>query len=83
VAEVVSPGDENHKRDYKAKRKQYQERGIPEYWLLNPETETIEVLELKDGQYVEFGRFQGTASIQSPSFNTLPFTAQQVFSVGR
>ncbi|NJO39899.1 MAG: Uma2 family endonuclease [Cyanobacteria bacterium CRU_2_1] len=79
VVEVVSPGSDNHRRDYTAKRMQYQERGIPEYWLLNPEPETIEVLELKDGQYVEFSRSQGTALIQSPSFKTLPFTAQQVF----
>lgn len=83
VAEVVSPGDDNHQRDYEAKREQYQERGIPEYWLLNPETETIEVLELKDGQYVEFGRFQGATLIQSPNFKILTFTAEQVFAGGR
>lgn len=83
VAEVVSPGDDNHQRDYEAKRKQYQQRGIPEYWLLNPETETIEVLELKDGQYVEFGRFQGATLIQSPNFKTLTFTAEQVFAGDR
>lgn len=82
VAEVVSPGDDNHQRDYEAKRQQYQERGIPEYWLLNPETETIEILELKEGQYVEFGRFQGATPIQSPTFKTLTFTAEQVFAGG-
>lgn len=59
VAEVVSPRDENHQRDYEAKREQYQQRSIPEYWLLNPETQMIEVLELKGGQYVDFGSFQG------------------------
>jgi Uma2 family endonuclease len=83
VVEIVSPGNENHRRDYTAKRQQYQERGIPEYWLLNPQTETIEVLELQDGQYVQFGAFQGATSIQSPSFQTLPFTAEQIFTAGR
>lgn len=82
VVEVVSPGDENYHRDYTAKRKQYQERGIPEYWLLNPETETIEILELKDGLYVEFGKFQGTRPIQSPTFKAFTFTANQVFAAG-
>lgn len=82
VAEVVSPGDDNRRRDYESKREQYQKRGIPEYWLLNPETETIKVLELKDSRYVEFGMFQGTALIQSPTFKTLNFTAEQVFSAG-
>lgn len=80
VAEVVSPGDDNYQRDYEDKRKQYQERGIPEYWLLNPETGTVEVLELKDGEYVEFGKFQGTTLVQSPSFEAISFTAEQVFA---
>ena len=79
VAEVVSPGDANHQRDYAAKREQYQQRGIPECWLLNPETETIEILKLKDGHYIESGQFQGSTPIQSPTFHTLPFTAEQVF----
>lgn len=83
VAEVVSPGDGNRQRDYEAKRQQYQQRGIPEYWLLNPQTETIEVLALKDDQYVEFGTFRGTTLIESPNFKALPFTAQQIFAAGR
>jgi len=83
VAEVVSPGDDNYKRDYEAKRKQYQKRGIPEYWLLNPETETIEVLELKDGQYVPFGVFTGDEPVQSPTFKDLKLTANQVFAAGQ
>ncbi len=82
VAEVVSPGDASYQRDYAAKREQYQQRGIPEYWLLNPETETIVILELHDGQYVESGQFSGSTLIQSPVFQILPFTAAQVFAAG-
>jgi Uma2 family endonuclease len=82
VAEVVSPGDENHQRDYEAKRKQYQQRGIPEYWLLNPETETIEVLDLKDSQY-QAKRFRGDDWVESPTFGTLNLTANQIFAAGR
>jgi Uma2 family endonuclease len=83
VAEVVSPGDANHRRDYEAKRIQYQNRGIPEYWLLNPETETIEVLELKNGQYMRSGLFQGDTLMQSPNLKTLTFTAAQIFTAGK
>ncbi|MDX2228011.1 MAG: Uma2 family endonuclease [Leptolyngbyaceae cyanobacterium bins.349] len=83
VAEVVSPGDASRQRDYAAKREQYQQRGIPEYWLLNPATEIITILALKDGQYVESGQFQGSTPIQSPTFPTLPFTAEQVFAAGK
>lgn len=83
VAEVVSPGDASHRRDYEAKRKQYEERGIPEYWLLNPKTQKIEVLELQGDRYVEFETFQGAALIQSPTLKTLTFTAEQIFAAGR
>ena len=34
IAEVVSPGDANRKRDYERKCEQYQELGVLEYWLL-------------------------------------------------
>jgi Uma2 family endonuclease len=37
VVEVVSPGKKDRDRDYIAKRQQYAERGIPEYWLIDPE----------------------------------------------
>lgn len=83
VAEVVSPGKDNRQRDDTAKRQQYQERGIPESWLLNPKTETVEVLALQDGHDVAFGTFHGATLLQSPSFQTLTFTAAQVFEAGR
>lgn len=34
VVEVVSPGQENHRRDYREQRNQYEWRGIPEYWIV-------------------------------------------------
>ena len=37
VVEVVSPGDENIKRDCEEKRQQYEAREIPKYWLIIPE----------------------------------------------
>jgi Uma2 family endonuclease len=79
VAEVVSPGDANHRRDYEAKRQQYQERGIPEYWLINPEQKTVTVLHLVDGQYVEFGVFRQGDRVSSASLGELNFTCDQFF----
>ncbi len=81
VAEVVSPGDENQERDYTDKREQYQNRGIPEYWLINPEYQAITVLELRNGKYAEIGCFQGNNRINSPTFPSLSLTAQQIFAM--
>lgn len=83
IVEVVSPGDDNQERDYTAKREQYQKRGIPEYWLINPEDRTIKVLELRDGKYVEVGTFRGNNVMQFSQFKTLELTVEQILTGGR
>lgn len=44
VVEVVIPGELQRERNYIAKRIQYQDCGIPEYWIVVPETQNILVL---------------------------------------
>lgn len=56
VVEVVSPDDPE--RDTRAKRLDYAEAGIPEYWIVNPIDETITVLRLEGEQYDEHGVFR-------------------------
>ena len=53
VVEVVSPGQENIDRDYRFKRSQYESRGIPEYWIVDPMLEQITVLTWVRGLYEE------------------------------
>lgn len=82
VIEAVSPGLSNRERDYIDKRKQYQDRGIPEYWLIDPARSTVTVLELRDGIYRELGVFRGEDLIQSSVIQELNLTAQQLLQVG-
>ena len=56
VVEIVSPDD--RERDTKVKRADYAEAGIPEYWIVDPEDETITVLRLEGDQYAEHGVFR-------------------------
>ena len=56
VAEVVSP--DRPARDLVEKRVDYAEANVPEYWIVDPRDETITVLTLEDGEYVERGAFQ-------------------------
>jgi Uma2 family endonuclease len=68
--EVVSA--DKPERDLVEKRGDYAEAGIPEYWIVNPETETITVLRLEDSAYVEhgvFGRGAAAASALLPGFS--------------
>jgi Uma2 family endonuclease len=53
VVEVVSPGELQRARDYVAKRSQYQDRNIPSYWIIDPQTQEIMVLTLTGTGYQE------------------------------
>lgn len=87
VVEVVSS---NWRDDYYNKFRDYEEMGIPEYWIAdyaglggrkfigNPKQPTIFVCELIDGEY-QMTPFQGNTSIVSPTFPQLNLTAQQIF----
>lgn len=79
VVEVVSPGDIQRDRDYIAKRRQYEDLGIPEYWIVDPEAQTVTVLEMQAKGYVVF---RGGDRIVSPTFPDLALTADQIFAAG-
>jgi len=49
VAEVVSLGGRS--RDRIEKRDLYEQHGVKEYWIIDPEPETVEVLALMNGRY--------------------------------
>lgn len=53
VVEVVSPGPQDHDRDYVRKREEYARAGVGEYWIIDPELKTVLALVLRDGRYVE------------------------------
>ena len=55
VVEVVSP--DRPERDTEEKPRDYAEAGIPEYWIVNPLTDTITVLTLVGDAYAEHGVF--------------------------
>ena len=49
LVEILSPG--TSKRDLGIKKKLYAKNGVREYWVVDPAQETIEVLNLKEGEY--------------------------------
>ncbi len=55
VVEIVSP--DKPERDLVEKRRDYAEAQIPEYWIVNPQSETITVLRLDHAAYTEYGVF--------------------------
>ncbi|MBW4526654.1 MAG: Uma2 family endonuclease [Phormidium tanganyikae FI6-MK23] len=79
VGEVLSPGKTNRERDLIRKRAQYARRGIPEYWLIDPENCSVTVLTLEGDRYAEVGSFGGDRTIISPQYPQLQLTPAQLF----
>jgi Uma2 family endonuclease len=77
VVEVVSPKQET--RDYRYKRSEYAARQIPEYWIVDPISNKVTILELVEGLYEE-QVYTGEQQIRSPQFSQLILTAQQVLT---
>ena len=69
VMEVVSASDPD--RDLAAKRRDYAEAAIPEYWIVDPRTSIITVLKLEAGEYAEHcasGCGERATSLVFPTF---------------
>ncbi len=77
AVEVVSPGVEQIERDYTEKAIEYQNTGIPEYWIVDPIEQKITVLVLKDGSYGKT-LLTGSEAIASRTFSQLQLTATEI-----
>ncbi|MEH2454111.1 Uma2 family endonuclease [Nostoc sp.] len=85
--EVVST---NWRDDYYLKYAEYEEMGIPEYWIVdyaalggrnfigNPKQPTISVCNLVDGEY-QISKFRDSERIVSQTFPELNLTPNQIF----
>ena len=79
AVEVVSPGSEQIARDYTEKAIEYQNTGIPEYWIVDPIEQKITVGVLDKGSYTKTV-FTEDDAIHSPTFPQLEFTAGEIIS---
>lgn len=85
VLEIVSPDDLSQKRDFVIKRAEYAQANIPEDWIVDPETETITVLTLPDGQteYVVHGEFQPGQTATSKLLDGFTVDVAACFAAGK
>ncbi len=85
VMEIVSGAASDRHRDFVAKRADYAESGIREYWIVDPDLETITVLMLppdKD-EYSVQGRFHNGQVAASALFPEFTIDVSTCFAVGR
>lgn len=64
VVEIASPSTATHDRHNKLDA--YARAGVPEYWIVDPFSQTVEVLSLERvGMYQSLGLFRGKATLPS------------------
>jgi Uma2 family endonuclease len=90
AVEVVST---NWRDDYHFKFADYEEMGIPEYWIVDylglgghkfigtPKQPTLSVCQLADGEY-QVKQFRGNDTVESLAFPELRLTAELIFRAG-
>ena len=76
VIEILS-SDRN--RDLVRKRQLYAESGVPEYWILDYRNNTVTLLELQGGQYVERGILTSDDTLTTPLLPGLDIPLADLF----
>lgn len=77
VLEILSPGNSKHEKATKFKL--YEESGVKEYWVVDPEHMDVLIYTLQDGQYVGLRPFVEDMEIESPLFPNLKIDVQEIF----
>ncbi len=71
VCEVLSPS--TARTDRMLKMPIYAANGIPDCWLVDPNSKTLEAFRLKDGQWVLLASFVDDAEVVAKPFAAVPF----------
>lgn len=85
IIEIVSPDAKDRKRDLQQKRREYARAKVPEYWIVDPQSETITVLSLPKGRstYVLHGTFQPGQTATSKLLDGFAIDVAACFAAGK
>ncbi|WP_447969445.1 Uma2 family endonuclease [Nitrospira sp. M1] len=81
IVEILS--DSTRRRDERTKRTLYERHQVTEYWIIDPELETVKIFRLKESRYVmaeETTTEQPKTSLSTPLLPGLSITLSDVFS---
>ena len=80
VVEITS--DSTMKKDYNEKFNIYEENGVREYWIVNPDSQSMEIFKLEKNKYESVGVFNihdGATEVNSVIFPELKVNLVEIF----
>ena len=80
IVEITS--DSTMKKDYNEKFNIYEENGVREYWIVNPDSQCVEIFKLENEKYESIGVFNindGATEVSSFIFPELKVNLVEVF----
>lgn len=77
IVEILSPS--NSKHDIDTKFGLYEEAGVQEYWLVEPEEKMVLVYTLQHGKYIGLRPYAVDQIVDSPLFPALKIAVNEVF----
>jgi Uma2 family endonuclease len=80
IVEITS--DSTMKKDYNEKFNIYEENGVREYWIVNPDSQCVEIFKLENEKYESVGVFNindGVTEVSSIIFPNLKVNLVEVF----
>jgi len=77
VVEILSPGNSRH--DLHVKFDLYEESGVKEYWIIQPETRVVQVFSLQQNRYIGLRPFTEDMQVESKLFPELNVQVDDLF----
>ncbi len=77
VCEIISKG--SHAKDTLTKKRIYEKFRVPEYWIVLPELETVEILIIEGAAYELFSAAEGEGVFKSKVIEGLETDVRDVF----
>jgi Uma2 family endonuclease len=78
IVEVLST--RTTRTDRSVKFNAYEQAGVPEYWIVNPKTRSVEVFTLSGGEYALVNEFVADEVIESVELAGLAITTNKLFN---
>lgn len=77
VIEILSPGTQS--RDRRLKRDLYERAGVQDYWLVDPETDAVEVCRQRGRSFAAPEQYRGDAVVTTPLLPGLDVPLTTIF----